>query len=102
MLNGIYHIPTIVYFGKDWESNVGAEVSRLSRKVLLHFCGESFKKYGLYDKVTTLLKFMAYQHFGFWQPMDMMRDKVLMGGILHGKIRSKLCPKYLVPNQRAL
>jgi hypothetical protein len=56
MLNGIYHTPTIIFFGKGWESNVGEEVSRLSRKVLLHFGGESFKKYGLYDKVTASLK----------------------------------------------
>jgi hypothetical protein len=56
MLNGIYHTPTVIFFGKGWESRVGEEVSKLSGKVLLHYGGESFKKYGLYDKVTASLK----------------------------------------------
>ncbi len=62
MLNGIYHNPTIIYFGKGWESGVGEEISKFSKKVLLHFGGESFKKYGLYDKVTALLKLSGIRY----------------------------------------
>ena len=51
MINGIYYNPTIIFFGKGMESKVGEEVAKHSQKVLLHFGRNSFKKYGLYDKV---------------------------------------------------
>lgn len=56
MLNGIYHNPTIIYFGKGMISQVGAAVLLHAKKVLLHFGSESFKKYGLYQKITDFLK----------------------------------------------
>lgn len=56
MLNGIYRNPTTVYFGKDVELSVGEEIKKYSNKILLHYGGDSFKKYGLYEKVTNSLK----------------------------------------------
>ncbi len=55
MLNGIFYNPTVVFFGKGMELKVGEEVAKYSKKIMLHFGGESFKKYGLYDKITTSL-----------------------------------------------
>ena len=46
----------MIFFGKGMESRVGEEVAKYSKKVLLHFGSESFKKYGLYDKVAASLK----------------------------------------------
>ncbi len=56
MLNGIYRNPTEVYFGKDVELNIGEKVKEFSGKILLHYGGSSFKKYGLYKKITDSLK----------------------------------------------
>lgn len=56
MLNGIYRNPTTVYFGKDVELSIGVEVKKFSNKILLHYGRDSFKKYGLYKKVTNSLK----------------------------------------------
>lgn len=56
MLNGIYRNPTTVYFGKDVELIVGEEIKKYSNKILLHYGGDSFKKYGLYKKVTNSLE----------------------------------------------
>lgn len=56
MLNGIYRNPTEVYFGKDVELNIGNKVKKFANKILLHYGGNSFKKYGLYKKVTNSLK----------------------------------------------
>jgi len=55
MLNGIYRNPTVVYFGKDVELSVGEVTRMYSNKILLHYGNESFKKYGLYDKVVASL-----------------------------------------------
>jgi alcohol dehydrogenase YqhD (iron-dependent ADH family) len=56
MINGIYHNPTTIFFGKGMETRVGEEVAKYSKKALLHFGGDSFKKYGLYDKVVDSLR----------------------------------------------
>lgn len=56
MLNGVYRNPTTVFFGKGVELTVGEEVKRYSKRILLHFGGESFKKYGLYEKIANSLK----------------------------------------------
>jgi alcohol dehydrogenase len=56
MINGIYYNPTMVFFGEGMESGVGGEVAKYSRNILLHFGGDSFKKFGLYDKVTASLR----------------------------------------------
>lgn len=62
MLDGIYSHPTTIYFGKGMELKVGEEVKKYSKKVLLHYGKESFKKYGLYDKVTGSLKSKGVRH----------------------------------------
>jgi alcohol dehydrogenase len=56
MLNGIYRNPTTILFGKGVESNVGDETAKHSKKILLHFGSKSFKRHGLYEKVTDSLK----------------------------------------------
>ncbi len=47
----VYDIPTKVYFGENQLSNLGAELEKLGKKVLLTYGGGSIKKIGLYDKV---------------------------------------------------
>lgn len=56
MLNGIFNDSTVIFFGRDTESIVGEEIAKYSKKILLHFGGHSFKKYGLYKKVIASLK----------------------------------------------
>ncbi len=55
MLNGIYRHPGTVIFGKDSEQTVGEEVKKYSKKILLHFGSDSFKRFGLYEKVANSL-----------------------------------------------
>lgn len=56
MLDGIYRNPTVVFFGKDIELQVGSEVKKYADKVLLLYGQSSFKRYGLYDRVTKSLE----------------------------------------------
>jgi len=56
MDNFIYHNPTKILFCHGMENEVGAEVARYSRRILLHFGGGSIKKSGLYDRVVASLK----------------------------------------------
>lgn len=57
MDNFIYNTPTMVYFGKDTELQVGEILSKYNPKmVLFHYGKESIKKIGLYDKVVKALK----------------------------------------------
>ncbi len=56
MDNFTYHNPTKILFGRSMENEVGAEVARYSRRILLHFGGGSIKKSGLYDRVVASLK----------------------------------------------
>jgi len=56
MENFVYHCPTKIIFGKGTENQVGSEVSKYGKKVLLHYGGGSIKKYGLYDRVLKSLK----------------------------------------------
>lgn len=56
MENFIFHNPTKIIFGKNTEECVGEEVSRYSKRVLLHYGGSSIKKSGLYNLVVTKLK----------------------------------------------
>lgn len=65
MNNFIYDIPVKVYFGKDQIiekqsenslTNLGAELSRFGKRVLLTYGGGSIKKIGLYDKVLKAVK----------------------------------------------
>ncbi|MCL2559577.1 MAG: iron-containing alcohol dehydrogenase [Turicibacter sp.] len=55
MLNFNYHNETKIIFGKDTESQVGAELAQHTKKVLLHYGGASAKATGLYDKVVASL-----------------------------------------------
>ncbi|RUA06144.1 MAG: NADH-dependent alcohol dehydrogenase [Fusobacteria bacterium] len=56
MLNFNFQNKTEIIFGKGVENLVGEKVSQYGTKVLLHYGGSSFKKYGLYDKVVKNLK----------------------------------------------
>ena len=51
MNNFVYDIPTRVYFGENQLGNLGTELSRYGKRVLLCYGGGSIKKTGLYDKV---------------------------------------------------
>ncbi len=55
MENFEYYMPVKVIFGKDTETQVGAEVKRFGKKVLLHYGGGSIKRSGLYDKIVESL-----------------------------------------------
>jgi alcohol dehydrogenase YqhD (iron-dependent ADH family) len=56
MDNFTYHNPTKILFGRGMENEVGTEVARYSRRILLHFGGGSIKTSGLYDRVVASLK----------------------------------------------
>jgi hypothetical protein len=56
MDNFTYHNPTKILFGRGMENEVGAEVARFSRRILLHFGGGSIKTSGLYDRVVASLQ----------------------------------------------
>jgi alcohol dehydrogenase YqhD (iron-dependent ADH family) len=56
MDNFTYHNPTKILFGRGMENELGAEVARYSRRILLLFGGGSIKKSGLYDRVVASLK----------------------------------------------
>lgn len=51
MLNGKYYQPTIFHFGKEAELEVGTEVRKHGRNVLLHYGRESIHRIGLYDRI---------------------------------------------------
>ena len=51
-MNGfVYNIPTKVYFGENQLGNLGKELRRFGKRVLLTYGGGSIKRIGLYDKV---------------------------------------------------
>ena len=56
MENFTFRNATKIIFGKDAENKAGAETAKYGNKVLLHYGGESIKKYGLYDRVLKSLK----------------------------------------------
>ncbi len=56
MNNFVYDIPTRVYFGENQLGNLGSELSRYGKRVLLCCGGGSIKKTGLYDKVVAEIK----------------------------------------------
>ena len=56
MINFTFQNATKVIFGKETESLVGEEISKIGKKVLLHYGGGSIKKSGLYDEVIASLK----------------------------------------------
>ena len=56
MNNFIYNIPTKVYFGENQLENLGKELRKLGRRVLLTYGGGSIKRIGLYDRVIEELR----------------------------------------------
>ncbi|NLK21615.1 MAG: iron-containing alcohol dehydrogenase [Epulopiscium sp.] len=62
MDNFIFQNPTKIIFGKGTENEVGKEVSKYSKKILLHYGGGSIKKTGLYERVTTSLKGVGVEY----------------------------------------
>mgnify|MGYP001060766354 CR=1 FL=1 len=51
MNNFIYDVPTKIYFGENQLENLGKELRKFGKKVLLTYGGGSIKRMGLYDKV---------------------------------------------------
>ncbi|MDR2390536.1 MAG: iron-containing alcohol dehydrogenase [Planctomycetota bacterium] len=52
MINFVYYAPTKVIFGKDTETQAGAEIKALGyKKALVHYGGASAKKSGVLDRV---------------------------------------------------
>lgn len=56
MSSFIYDIPTRIYFGKNQLQNLGKELSKYGKNVLLCYGGGAIKKIGLYDKVVEEIK----------------------------------------------
>lgn len=56
MLNGVFRNPTTIFFGHGAEENLPLEISKFSKKILLIYGSESFKKTGLSEKILPLLK----------------------------------------------
>ena len=54
--NFMYCNPTRLYFGEDALDNLGGELKKYGKKVLLAYGGGSIKKSGLYGQVTAILK----------------------------------------------
>lgn len=63
MNNFIYDIPTRVYFGKNQLGNLGKELAKFGKKVLITYGGGSIKKIGLYDKVIEELNKSNFEVF---------------------------------------
>ncbi len=56
MENFVFQNPTKIIFGRGTENQVGEEVVRFSKKILLHYGGGSIKNTGLYNRVIASLK----------------------------------------------
>lgn len=56
MLNFNLHIPTRIIFGKGAHNQIGELLKPHSKKLLLHYGGNSIKKSSLYDEVAASLK----------------------------------------------
>jgi alcohol dehydrogenase len=56
MDNFVFQNPTKIIFGKGVENQAGQETARYSKKILLHYGGNSAKHSGLYNRVTASLK----------------------------------------------
>lgn len=52
----VYNIPTKVYFGENQLGNLGTELRKFGKRVLLTYGGGSIKRIGLYDKVMEELR----------------------------------------------
>ncbi len=56
MENFVYKNPTKIIFGRNTHKEIGKEVKKYSKKVLLHYGMGSIKKSGLYDEIIASLK----------------------------------------------
>jgi alcohol dehydrogenase YqhD (iron-dependent ADH family) len=56
MENFSFYRPTRIIFGRGTEDEVGKEVKKYGKKILLHYGGGSIKRTGLYDKVMKSIK----------------------------------------------
>ncbi|QLY81279.1 iron-containing alcohol dehydrogenase [Clostridium intestinale] len=56
MNNFVYDIPVKVYFGENQLGNLGEELKKYGKRVLLTYGGGSIKKIGLYNKVIAEIK----------------------------------------------
>lgn len=63
MNNFVYDIPTRVYFGENQLGNLGPELSKFGKRVLLTYGGGSIKKTGLYDKIVAEIKAAGLELF---------------------------------------
>jgi alcohol dehydrogenase YqhD (iron-dependent ADH family) len=52
-----FHNPTVLYYGKGQiEEHLATEIKKYGNKVLLVYGGGSIKRFGLYDKVTNIMR----------------------------------------------
>ena len=66
MNNFIYEIPTKVYFGENQlQGNLGQEINKYGKSVLLVYGGGSIKKIGLYEKIMKELQYFNIEVFEF-------------------------------------
>jgi alcohol dehydrogenase YqhD (iron-dependent ADH family) len=63
MNNFVYDIPTRVHFGENQLGNLGPELGRYGKRILLCYGGGSIKKTGLYNKVVAEIKSAGLQLF---------------------------------------
>lgn len=63
MNNFIYNVPTKVYFGENQLQNLGEELLKFGKRVLLTYGGGSIKKIGLYDKVIAEINNSNLEYF---------------------------------------
>ncbi len=56
MINFEFYNPARIIFGKDTEAEVGKQIVKYGKRVLLHYGGGSIKTNGVYDKVVKSLK----------------------------------------------
>jgi alcohol dehydrogenase YqhD (iron-dependent ADH family) len=63
MNNFIYDVPTRVYFGENQLGNLGRELVKYGKRVLLTYGGGSIKKGGLYGKVVVEIKAAGLELF---------------------------------------
>ena len=81
MLDFTFHNATKIIFGRDTEKQVGQEISRYGKRVLLHYGGGSIKKTGLYDRVVESLKESGVEIFELGGVMPNPRLSLVREGI---------------------
>ena len=63
MKNFVYNIPTKIFFGKGQIKNIGPEILKYGKKVLLVYGKGSIKSNGIYDKAIEILKEYGIEYF---------------------------------------